>query len=447
MGKISDVQIRHWIKAGTPLARAQGEIPGLTFTLSAKGTPAWVLRYRFGGKSREMSIGRYPDFTISTAKDAAREARAKIQQGIDVAREKQKIAIERAAAKTLRELAVDYMAKAFPRLSDATIKARTRHINNLIIPKIGSLSAREVTSTDIVNLIEVVGKKSVHVAGQVFTALSEIFKHGAARHVVLTNPCAGISVSAICGEAKPTRLRLKLSEQELRKILSGLPSIGTDNALAVKILLATAARIGELARAEWAHVDFDGTAKWTEQSGDPINATGPKWLIPVENVKTGKVSGKHFVVPLPPAVVGWFRELKPLACSSRFVLPARQLRRIHSHGGDANFEPRSLNAMLIKLVARINESDETVAVRRFTPHDLRSTARSHLAALGASIFVAERCLNHSLGGLAGIYDQHDYMDERRFALERWTDFIVACDTGVEFKQTSANVIDLLPQAA
>ena len=313
MGKITDVQIRHWIKAGTPLAKAQGEIPGLTFTLSAKGTPSWVLRYRFGGKSREMSIGRYPDFTISTAKDTALEARAKIQQGIDVAREKQKLVIERAAAKTFRELAVDYMAKVFPRLSDATIKARTRHINNLIIPKIGSLPAREVTATDIVSLIDGVGKKSVHVAGQVFTALSEVFKHGAARHVVLTNPCAGITVSAICGDAKPTRLRLKLSEHELRKILPAVPSIGADNALAVKILLATAARIGELARAEWSHVDLDGSAKWTEPSGDPINATGPKWLIPVENIKTGKVSGKHFVIPLPPAVVGWFRELQSLA--------------------------------------------------------------------------------------------------------------------------------------
>ena len=103
--------------------------------------------------------------------------------------------------------------------------------------------------------------------------------------------------------------------------------------------------------------------------------------------------------------------------------------------------------MLIKLVERMNKSDETVIVRRFTPHDLRSTARSHLAALGASIFVAERCLNHSLGGLAGIYDQHDYMDERRFALERWTEFIVACNTGAEFKQTSSNVIALHSQAA
>src|SRR5213075_2726438 len=68
-------------------------------------------------------------------------------------------------------------------------------------------------------------------------------------------------------------------------------------------------------------------------------------------------------------------------------------------------------------------------VRRFTPHDLRSTARSHLAVLGVSVVVAERCLNHTLGGLLAIYDQHDYLDERRAALERWTEFLVACGAG------------------
>ena len=78
--------------------------------------------------------------------------------------------------------------------------------------------------------------------------------------------------------------------------------------------------------------------------------------------------------------------------------------------------------------------------RRFTPHDLRSTARSHLAALGVDIIVAERCLNHSLGGLVGVYDQHDYMTERRAALETWASFVLACEAGEPWHQT--NVIPI-----
>ncbi|WP_347255710.1 tyrosine-type recombinase/integrase [Brachymonas denitrificans] len=415
MGKLTDVQIRNWIKAGDPVAKADGD--GLTFTLSAKGTAAWVLRYRFGGKARELTIGRYPDISLSKARELAAEARVQIQQGRDVAREKQKATIERAAAKTLRELAADYMSKAFPHLAANTIKQRRHHIEGVILPKLGSLPAREVMTADVVALVEAVGKKSVNVAELVFTAVSEIFKHGLARHVVTANPCAGISVSAICGKPEPKRQRLKLTEDELRVILPALPGIGAENALAVKIQLATCVRLGELAKAEWAHVDFDRA----------------EWFVPDQNSKTGR----GFTIPLPPPVVGWFRELEPFACGSRFVLPARQVRRTRNHGGEVHFEQRAMNAMLHKLCEKLGDK-----VRRFTPHDLRSTARSHLAALGVNILVAERCLNHSLGGLIAIYDQHDYMTERRAALELWTDFILACEAGRAWLPQGDNVIPL-----
>ena len=406
MEKMTDVQIRHWIRAGRPIAKAQGEVPGLTFTLSAKGTATWVLRYRSGGKPRELTIGRYPDYTIKRAKEEALEARVQIQKGVDVAREKQKGNMERAAAKSFRQLADDYMKKTFPHLAASTIKQRRHHIEDVILPKLGGLPAREVTTADVVALIEGVGKRSRSVAELVFTAISEIFKHGVARHVVTTNPCAGISVSAVCGRPEPKRQRLKLTEAELRVVLPELPTIGAENALAVKIQLATCVRLGELAKAEWAHVDF-GRAEWS---------------IPDANSKTG--SG--FTIPLVPAVAGWFKELQPLACGSRYVLPARQLSRHHNHGGEVHFEQRALNAMLHKLCDRLGDR-----VRRFTPHDLRSTARSHLAALGVDVIVAERCLNHSLGGLLDTYDVHDYLDERRAALEKWTALILACETGTD----------------
>lgn len=415
MGKLTDVQIRNWIKTGNPTAKADGD--GLTFTLSAKGTAAWVLRYRFGGKARELTIGRYPDITLAKARELAAEARVEIQQGRDVAREKQKATIQRAAAKTLRELAADYMSKAFPHLAANTIKQRRHHIEGVILPKLGSLPAREVMTADVVALVEAVGKKSVNVAELVFTAVSEIFKHGLARHIVTANPCAGISVSAICGKPEPKRQRLKLTEDELRVILPALPGIGAENALAVKIQLATCVRLGELTKAEWAHVDFDRA----------------EWFIPDQNSKTGR----GFTIPLPPAVVGWFRELEPFACGSRFVLPARQVRRTRNYGGEVHFEQRAMNAMLHKLCEKLGDK-----VRRFTPHDLRSTARSHLAALGVNILVAERCLNHSLGGLIAIYDQHDYMIERRAGLELWTDFILACESGRAWLPQGENVIPL-----
>jgi integrase len=408
MGKLTDVKLRNWIRTGHPIARADGN--GLTFTLSEKRTAAWVLRYRFGSKPRELTIGRYPEITLAKARELAMEARAKIQQGVDVAREKQKVSIERAAAKSFRQLAADYMEKKFPDLAASTIKQRRHHIEDIIIPKLGGLAARDVTTSDVVALIEAVGQRSQSVAKVTFTALSEIFSHAVARHVVTNNPCAGISVSAICGKPVPKRQRLKLTAEELRVILPALPIIGDQNALTVKILLATCTRIGELARAQWTHVDFSRA----------------EWFIPDTNSKTGK----GFTVPLVPAVVAWFQELQAFSRGSSFVLPARQSRRRRNNGGEMHFERRTLNSMLHKLCNKLEQAHEmtqiATKVRRFTPHDLRSTARSHLAALGVNIIVAERCLNHSLGGLIAVYDQHDYMTERREALELWADYIQAC---------------------
>ena len=71
---------------------------------------------------------------------------------------------------------------------------------------------------------------------------------------------------------------------------------------------------------------------------------------------------------------------------------------------------KTINNILNRLCADLKGK-----VRPFTPHDLRSTARSHLSVLGVNVVVAERCLNHSLGGLLAIYDVHDYLDERRDA--------------------------------
>ena len=85
-GKLTDLQIRHWVKAGVPLAKADGG--GLTFTLSAGGSAGWILRYSFGGRRRELTIGRYPDIGLAEARGIATLKRAEVQQGRNPAAEK-----------------------------------------------------------------------------------------------------------------------------------------------------------------------------------------------------------------------------------------------------------------------------------------------------------------------------------------------------------------------
>jgi integrase len=109
------------------------------------------------------------------------------------------------------------------------------------------------------------------------------------------------------------------------------------------------------------------------------------------------------------------------AFQSDYVLPIRSRKKAV---GDAHMEAVTLNAAFNKFW----KTYVTDKCQRFTPHDLRSTARSHLSRLGVELLIAERCLNHSLGGLIAIYDQHDYLDERRIALEKLSEFLVSCES-------------------
>lgn len=103
MARLTDVQIRSWLKVGRPLARSDGD--GLIFTLSIKGTAAWTLRYSFGRRPRELTIGRYPAITLARARELAAQNRAKIMEGVDVAMVKQAEIAALATAKTFWQLA------------------------------------------------------------------------------------------------------------------------------------------------------------------------------------------------------------------------------------------------------------------------------------------------------------------------------------------------------
>ena len=89
MGKLSDVTIRGWIRSGE---RFEGRSDGEGLVLAWRrdtNSPTWKFRYRFAGKPRVMNLGSYSDLTLSIARQAAKELRAKVTPGHDVAGEKQ----------------------------------------------------------------------------------------------------------------------------------------------------------------------------------------------------------------------------------------------------------------------------------------------------------------------------------------------------------------------
>ena len=413
---LDDIQIRRWMAKGEPLARSDGE--GLTFTLSDAGTATWVLRYRIGaGRRKELTIGNYPDLSLATARKLGRERRVEIDQGKDPAAQKKVEKMRTKMAWTVRNLISDYKEKKLttPPLAEGTIYYREWDLEKVILPKLGSMEVRNVTPADIVHMIES-AKRSWTISKRILTSAKLLFAHASGKRLVDINPCVSIDLTALMGPRPPIRKRVMLSEEELRTLLTDIDDIGVENGLAFRILLATCVRSIELVKARWEHIDFEhGT-----------------WWVPDDSVKTRK----GFLVPITPTVSHWFRDLQDLAGDSPWVLPTRTERR-RRRLGETHVGDTTLWAAITRAFSRGD-----IQIRRFTPHDTRSTAKGHMRNMGISREISEIALNHVLPGMEGIYDVREEIPERRQALEKWAAFIEACESGRPW-----NVVALTKAAA
>ncbi len=267
--------------------------------------------------------------------------------------------------------------------------------------KLGALTVREIEACDVVALIEGVGLTW----GESNMLLITAFTHACGKRLINANPCHGIMLSALLGERplNPNSASAPDADARGAEAAAGrahAPPELDDSALAIRILLATAVRSAELYLAKWADVDLEGS----------------QWHIPKS--KTGATMD----IPLAPVVVDWFRELRMLAGSSAYVLPAHSRSRAARHGGDTHLNKDTLREAIAHWLRTA-----TPAVRRFTPHDLRSTVKSRLRALGVPRDISEMCLNHKLSGVEGIYDRHTYFEERREALGKWAAVLLAVE--------------------
>ena len=400
-GVLTDVQIRHWIKAGLPVAKSDGA--GLTFTLSAKGTAAWVLRYRIGGKQKELTLGNYPDLTLTKAREHAAAKRVAVQQGVDVAQAEQARKVAMTAAGTVKELCDEYFAR--------TVKGRIKRpdlvrsiLDQDVIRAMGKSRISDVKPVDVDRMVAgIVRRGSPIMANRVLTTTKAVFDYAIRRHWIEYNPAAAFSRKDAGGEEK-ARTRA-LTDTEITTLIKAFDAAGPvfrPYALAVRLLLLTAVRRSELIEAPWLEFDLERGL----------------WAIPAERQKTGEKSGgKDFVVPLTPLAVEWLAELKMVGCGNDYVFPAKR------RGTRATLSPNTVNWAL-------NQIDH--GLEPFTLHDLRRTARTHLAMLGIKPHIAERCLNHRLPGINDVYDTYDYLDERRVALELWEQKFHSLEEGRPF---------------
>lgn len=222
---LTPVQLQHWVRAREPIARTDGD--GLTFTLSAAGTATWVLRYQFGGRSRELTLGNYPDISLPAARQIAREKRVEIDKGGDPANTKKQEKIRVRTIWSIRELAEDYREKIVVALAESTQEARNADLDQVIIPKLGAMLVTSVTSADIVSMIADSGRTWT-MCKRLRSTCNRLFAHALGKRLIHVNPTVGIDLISVIGQRPPVRRRLMLSQDELRALLPDINSIGIE---------------------------------------------------------------------------------------------------------------------------------------------------------------------------------------------------------------------------
>lgn len=410
MSNLTDLQIRQWIKAGE---RFEGRSDGNGLTLryrSVDAAPMWRFRYRFVGKQRVMDLGSYAVLSLADARKKARELRAQVALGHDVASEKQerkqavlaKLEAARCAV-TVGQVANDY----FERI----ILGRWKHPNIVrsrierdIKPHIGGLAVDAVKPLHVDAMLQAIVRRGAPtIANDVLRWTRRIFDYAIKRHLVQNNPVAAFDLSDAGGrEVARERALSRVELVRLFEAMRDAKGFTYENTLTVKLLLLLAVRKQELTAARWAEFDLDRAV----------------WHLPGERTKTGS----DLDIPLPGAAVACLRELHRLAMGSEWLLPARKAQdRMLPH-----IHENTLNVALSKVKALLSDLEP------FCIHDFRRTARTRLAALGVDPHIAERCLNHKIKGIEGIYNRHDYFEERRHALELWGNFLETCESGANW---------------
>jgi len=211
--RVTDKTLRAWLKSG---AITRGVGGGLTFSASAagaaKGHASWILRFRFGKSSREKVLGRYPDISLKDARELARQDRARIQQGIDVAAEKR---VERLKAQEQSDVAG--LAQAWyerhigqdHKYPEVVWRVVRRHI----VPVIGKLSIQEIRPVHVDQVLtRIVDAGAPTVANDALRYLFRMFHFAVKRRWTDFNPVAGFELSDAGGTEMARQRWLKRDE-------------------------------------------------------------------------------------------------------------------------------------------------------------------------------------------------------------------------------------------
>jgi integrase len=432
---------------------ADASCKGLHLVVQPSGAMSWAFRYRFAGKPRKLTLGPVYDGkdgpetpaldhanTLAGARKLATDAALQVAQGIDPARHKSH---EKASARLRAEnselanrdtveaiarLFVEKHAKANNRRRTWLETARLLGLKpdpadprgklvliaaNKTTPAGGEVLGRwrersihEITRRDVRDLLDrIIARGAPGAANHTLAAVRKLFAWAAERDIIASSPCADLKPPT----KKNSRDRV-LADDELRLVWRGAEAIGRPFGPMIQLLALTLQRRNEVAQIDREEIDRQQCI----------------WVIPKERVK----NAQEHEVALAPATLEILDGLKIGHNSG-----GRLLFTVTGETPVSGFSraKRRLDAAILQLqqddaIASGQDPDQVKPLPPWTLHDLRRTGASGMARLGIQLPIIEKVLNHtsgSFGGVVGVYQRHQFSDEKRRALETWAQFVMA----------------------
>lgn len=379
-----------------------GGLPGLYLVVQPSGTRSFALRYRHIGRTRNMTLGRWPAFSLGDAREAARAALRAVAEGRDPAGEKRHA---KSDASTLCVEVARLFIERDQKPDNRTWKETARLLglrpdeNGLTLIKGGIVDQwsrrrlEDICRRDVIAVLDALSEKPA-TKQNTFAALRRFFNWALARDLIAASPCTGVEAPT----PSPARDRV-LTDDELRWFWRGCDTLGPPFAPLFKLLCLTGQRREEVGGMQWAELD------------------GETWTIPAARVKNGR---QHSLV-LPSSALELIRSM-PHVAGSPFVFSTTGRTPVSGYSE----AKRRLDAEMLKL-AREQTGSSGLEIAPWRLHDLRRTAASGMARLGVTLPTIEKILNHvsgTFGGIVGVYQRHEFALEKAKALDLWSTHVL-----------------------
>jgi integrase len=364
---------------------------GLHLLITPTGSKLWRFRYRLGTVENMFAVGEYPLLGLHQAREARDAARRLVKEGIHPAQDR---ATRRSVALSVRANTFDSIAHEW--IDEHRLDWSSYYLNQVetildddVYPTIGHLPIKTVTAHQLLAIVKRVAKRGAPtVAILIRQWCSAIFRYATATLRADTDPAAALKGAITRPKVKHKHA---LSVKEIGLLLRRLEGAGGTEEVrtALKLLLLTFVRPGELRGARWSEFDLDAA----------------EWCIPAERMKMRE----PHTVPLSSQAVELLYRLQGIGSQRPHVFPnMRDPKRIMS--------PTTLNRFL----ERIGYAGQ------FSAHGCRATASTVLNEMSYRPEVIERQLAHrERNSVRASYNHASYMPERRKMMQEWADFVDA----------------------